>query len=70
MWGNELHQYLFLDRDSFREDEVVVIMAENRSTASDKMIEYLMEKEGYDEDEAKDVFCDCYTELTIRKILK
>ena len=66
----KMEKFLYLDTDSFGEDEVIVVMAENWRKAEEKMIAYLMERKDYDDDEARDVFYDCYTELTIREILK
>lgn len=66
----KMKKYMYLDTDSCWEDEVVVVLAENSSEAEQKMINYLMEKDDYDEDEAKAIFDEFYTELTIRKTLE
>ncbi len=65
-----MEKFLYLDTESFGEDEVIVVMAENWRKAEEKMINYLMERNDYDEDEAKDALDEYYTELTIRKTLE
>ena len=66
----KMEKYLYLDTDSFGEDEVIVVMAENWKKAEEKMIAYLMERKDCDEDEARDDFKEYFTELTIRKTLE
>lgn len=65
-----MEKFLYLDTDSFGEDEVIVVMAENWRKAEEKMIAYLMERKDCDEDEARDDFNEYFTELTIRKTLE
>lgn len=66
----KMKKYMYLDTESFRGDEIIVVMAENSREADDKMIDYLMERNDYDEDEARDAFDEYYTELTIVRTLE
>lgn len=65
-----MKKYMYLDTESFGEDEVIVVMAENSIEARYKMIDYLMGRNDYDEDEARDALDEYYTELTIVRTLE